>query len=117
MWLEEACGCLALEEGPFVRGVDRHPGIHLEEMRQAARVIPVPVGDDDGIESRQVDAELPHVALEDLRVVARVEEDALAAVLHQSGESPVLHQSGGRAERVVEDRDAPGFLRVQGDRE
>ncbi len=67
--------------------------------------------DDDGIESRQVDANLGRVALEHCGVVAGVEEDATPPVFDQRGKSPVSLERRSGAEGVVKERDALRVLR------
>src|SRR4051794_24225632 len=60
---------------------------------------------DGEIEVGQVDASGPRVFGQDVRVVAGIEEDALAAVFDQRRESPVLLHLRRFAEGVVEDGD------------
>ena len=67
-------------------------------------MIAVAVRDDGEVEPLQVDAERPHIAGEDLPVVAGVEQNAAAAILDEGGEAPVELETGAIAERVVEDR-------------
>lgn len=106
-----------LKKSGLLRRVDLHLGVHLQEVCQSARVIPVAVGDNDSVESRQINAEVLGVVLEDLRVVSGVEENAFSPVLHERGEPPILHQRRRGAERVVQDCDALDLLRVQRSRE
>ena len=63
------------------------------------------MGHDHEVERGQVDTLGLHVVRKDLGVVAGVEQDALAAVLDEGGESPVLLHRRGFAERIVEDGD------------
>src|SRR4029079_10689348 len=53
----------------------------------------------------QVDALGLRVLRENIRVVAGVEEDTLAAVLYESGIPPVLLHGGRLAEGIIEDGD------------
>ena len=63
------------------------------------------------VERGQVDTLGLHVVRKDLGVVARVEQDALAAVLDEGREAPVLLHRRGFAERIVEDGDL-GLVRL-----
>src|SRR4029077_10591939 len=46
-----------------------------------------------------------YVRCEDVAVIARIEQDALAGNLYERGEAPVLSHRSVLAERIVEDRD------------
>jgi hypothetical protein len=68
----------------------------------------VTVGDNDEVEFREINVKGLDVVLEDFRVVAGVEEDALAVVLDEGGKTPVTGERLIAAEGVVENGDAVG---------
>ena len=68
----------------------------------------MPVGDDDEVESLEIDASGSDVLAEDVGIVAGVEENPLSVVLDQRRIAPVLLHRGRLAEGVVEDGDAIG---------
>ena len=57
------------------------------------------------IELRQIDTLGSDIVCEDLRVVASVEQNTLAAILDKSRKSPVLRHRRGLAKGIVENRD------------
>ena len=63
------------------------------------------MGDDREIQQLQVDTLGLDIVREDLRIIAGIEQDALAAVFNVCRETPVFLHSRGLAEGVVEDRD------------
>jgi hypothetical protein len=71
-------------------------------------VVGVAVRDNDEVEFGEVNVEGLGVVLEDFGVVAGVEEDALAVVLDEGGETPVTGERRIAAESVVENGDAVG---------
>jgi len=66
----------------------------------------VTMRDNSKVEFGEVNVEGFDVVLEDFGVVPGVEEDALAVVLDEGGESPVASKSRIGAEGVVENSDA-----------
>src|ERR1700722_11459190 len=105
-------GLIALVEGAwqsrtehpevFLRRIDLHCRIDLQKVIQPARVVAMAMGDNGKIELPQVDALGLDIVREDLRVVASVEQDTLAAILDESRKSPVLRHRRGLAEGIVE---------------
>jgi hypothetical protein len=77
----------------------------LKRVRHAAHVIAVPMRHDDEVQLRQVDALGLRVLRQDVRVVAGVEQDALAAIFHQRGVAPILLHRRALAKGVVKDGD------------
>ncbi len=75
-------------------------------------MIGVTVRNNDEVEFGEVGVEGLDVVLEDFRVVAGVEEDALAVVLDEGGETPVTSERLIAAEGVVENGDAVGSGRA-----
>jgi hypothetical protein len=53
-----------------------------------------------------------HIVREDIRIIAGIEQDALAAILDQGGEPPILFHRGGLAEGIVKDGDL-GCVRLR----
>ena len=83
-----------------------HLGIDRQQVGDATGVIGVAVRDDRKINIPQVDSQRFHIVFEDPGIVPRVEQDALAPVLHQSCETPIHGQRGRFAERVIQNSDA-----------
>src|SRR6185437_12212599 len=63
------------------------------------------MGQDDEVELRQIHALGFGVLGQDVRVIAGVKQDALAAVLDERSESPVFLQRRGLAKGVIQDGD------------
>ena len=76
-------------------------------MVQSARVVAMAMRYNGKIELPQVDTLGFDIVRENLRIVARVEQDALAAILDEGRKSPVLGHRRGLAEGIVEDCDLP----------
>lgn len=74
--------------------------------------VPVPVRDHHRIEPAEIHAKLLDVSSKDRRVVARVEQDATAAIFDERRKTPVLLQGRRTAEGVVENGDPRRLLRV-----
>jgi hypothetical protein len=70
-------------------------------------VVAVAMGDDCEIQLFQVDTLGLDIVREDLRIIAGIEQDTLAAILDQCGKSPVFLHRRGLAESVVKNRDLP----------
>ena len=66
-------------------------------------MITVPVRDHGVVEVEKIEAQDCDVLGEGAGTVACIEEDSLTLELDQGREAPVLSQSGGSAERIVED--------------
>jgi len=66
----------------------------------------VAMRDNHEIEFGEIDAECFDVVLENVGIVAGIEENAFAVVLDESGKAPVFGDEFGIAEGVVEDGDA-----------
>ncbi len=71
---------VAVDSGPLLRRIDLHGGVHLEQIGQSAHMVTVAVGHNHKIELLQIDARCFHVVFKDLSIVARVEQDAFAAI-------------------------------------
>src|SRR5262249_38337796 len=65
------------------------------------------MGDDCEIQLLQVDTLGLDIVREDLRIIAGIEQDALAAILDQRGKPPIFLHRRGLAEGVVKNRDLP----------
>ena len=65
------------------------------------------------VEPTQVDAGGLRVRREGLGIVAGIEQDALAAILDERRETPVLLKSGGTAESVIQNGDAVAGRRAR----
>jgi hypothetical protein len=74
-------------------------------MIKPARMVPMAMRDNDEIELLEIDTLGFDIASEDLRIVAGVEQDALAAILDEGRKSPVLRHRRGLAEGIVENCD------------
>ena len=68
-------------------------------------MVSMAVRDDHEIDLLQIDAQRLHIVFEDLGVVAGIEQDVLAAIIDQGGETPVQRNSGVLPERVVKNGD------------
>jgi hypothetical protein len=73
----------ASEKGCFLRRKDRDCPVGGDQDFQSCRVIAMAMGDYDGVETRQIHAELLDVAREYARIIARIEEKATPAVLDE----------------------------------
>jgi hypothetical protein len=74
-------------------------------------MVPVPVRNDYGIETREIDTECVDVALEYPGVIARVEQYAFAAILHERRKTPIPGQCRRRStECIVQISDSPWFF-------
>src|SRR5262249_38713541 len=73
-----------------------------------ARMVAVAMGDNCEIQLPQVDALGLDIVRENLRVVAGIKQDPLAAILDKRGKSPILRHRRGLAEGVVKNRDLRG---------
>lgn len=83
---------------------------------QSVGVVSVAMGDDDEVQSRQVNLQGGAVGGEPGGRVAGVEQDALAAMLDERGEPPIQIQLRFTGERIGDDRDASLRLRRRGGR-
>src|SRR5437660_1354179 len=79
--------------------------IAAQQIAHAAHVVAVPVGHDDEAEIRQIHSLGLCVLGQDVRVIASVEEDTLAAVFDQGGETPVLLHLRGPAKCIIKNGD------------
>jgi len=69
-------------------------------------MVGVTMGNNDKVEFGKINVEGLDVVLEDFRIVAGVEEYALAIVFNESGKAPVFGDSFVIGKRVIKDRDA-----------
>src|SRR5262245_25505297 len=98
----ESAGQSSAEDAEvFLRRINLHGRVDLQEMIQAARMVAVAMGNDSEIQLPWIDPLGRDIMREDFLIVAGIEQDPLAAVLYESGKSPVLLQRRGLAERVV----------------
>ena len=72
-------------------------------------MVAVAMGDHHEIEPAEIHSQRPHIAGEDLPVVAGVEQDPLATILDQRRKAPVADESGTSSERIVENGDSMGL--------
>src|ERR1700722_13652187 len=84
----------------LLRRIDLHCGIDLQKVIQPARVVAMALGDNSKIELPQVDTLGLDIVRKDLRVVASVEQDTLAAILDETRKSPVLRHRRCLAEGI-----------------
>src|SRR5947209_7888419 len=93
-WLrrEERQGHGRLEDRTLLRRVELDVRVDLEQVGETARMVSMAVGDDNRVETLEVDTELLGVMFENLSVVASVKENPLPAVLYERGKAPVSYQ-------------------------
>jgi len=79
-----------------------------QEIRESADMVPMAVGYGHRIDNRRHDAELFHIAEEDVTPGAGIEQQGMPGSLHQTGESPVGPQGRFPHNIIVYDRYSHG---------
>src|SRR5262249_19045727 len=88
--------------------INLHRRIDFQKVIEPARLIAMAMRDDRKVELLQVDTRGFDIVREDLRIIAGVEQNPLAAILDEGRKSPVLCQRRSLAEGVVQNRDLRG---------
>src|SRR5258706_13528462 len=76
----------------FLWCIDGQIGIHLQEMVQAARVVPMSVRNDGVIQIPKVEPQGGAILRECLGIVSGVKEDPLSIKVQMCREAPILFQ-------------------------